>query len=268
MNKERDKISIRRLISNVGYIMKFAMEVDRRAVITIFAGYLICSVTYAVYSTLFLKYFIQMMQDRRVDLVQAVLFVFVGIVILTVSDATEIALENWVEVRFLKVAGTVQRRFIRKAADIDLICYDNKDYFDDFVIAASQSEEMLMTGVMSTGYIIGHVAGIFTLGALVLSVNPVIAVFPIAGFVINIVTRFKITEYEYNYEMEYKRIMRKADYSKRVFYQPEYAKEIKLSDIRVPLQLQFNEAVDEVMDQAHAIGIRIAILSLINPTSP
>ena len=36
MNKERDKISIRRLISNVGYIMKFAMEVDRRAVITIF----------------------------------------------------------------------------------------------------------------------------------------------------------------------------------------------------------------------------------------
>lgn len=69
MNKERDKISIRRLISNVGYIMKFAMEVDRRAVITIFAGYLICSVTYAVYSTLFLKYFIQMMQDRRVDLV-------------------------------------------------------------------------------------------------------------------------------------------------------------------------------------------------------
>lgn len=264
MNKERDKISIRRLISNVGYIMKFAMEVDRRAVITIFAGYLICSVTYAVYSTLFLKYFIQMMQDRRVDLVLAVLFVFAGIVILTVSDATEIALENWVEVRFLKVAGTVQRRFIRKAADIDLICYDNKDYFDDFVIAASQSEEMLMTGVMSTGYIIGHVAGIFTLGALVLSVNPVIAVFPIAGFVINIVTRFKITEYEYNYEMEYKRIMRKADYSKRVFYQPEYAKEIKLSDIRVPLQLQFNEAVDEVMDQAHAIGIRIAILSLIN----
>ena len=112
MNKERDKISIRRLISNVGYIMKFAMEVDRRAVVTIYVGYLVCSVTYAVYSTLFLKYFIQMMQDRRVDLVQAVLFVFAGIVILTVSDATEIALENWVEVRFLKVAGTVQRRFI------------------------------------------------------------------------------------------------------------------------------------------------------------
>ena len=53
MNKEKDKISIRRLFSNVAYIMKFAMEVDRRAVITIFAGYLICSVTYAVYRPCF-----------------------------------------------------------------------------------------------------------------------------------------------------------------------------------------------------------------------
>ena len=262
--ENRDKISIRRLVSNVRYIMEFALKVDARAVITVFAAYFVCSVTYAIYSTLFLKYFIQIMQDKTADLVQAVLFVFAGIAILTISDATEIAVENWIEVRFLKVAGKVQRRFIRKAADIDLICYDNKEYFNDFVIAAAQSEEMLMMGVMSTGYIIGHVAGIFTLGALVLSVNPVIAVFPIVGFVINIVTRFKITEYEYNYDMEYKRIMRKADYSKRVFYQPEYAKEIKLSDIRGPLQIQFNEAVEEVMGKAHDIGIKIAVLSLIN----
>ena len=103
-----------------------------------------------------------------------------------------------------------------------------------------------------------------TLGALVLSVNPVIAVFPLVGFVVNIITRFKITEYEYNYEMEYKRIMRKADYSKRVFYQPEYAKEIKLSDIRTPLKLQFNEAVEEVTGKAHEIGVKIALLSLVN----
>lgn len=129
------------------------------------------------------------------------------------------------------------------------------------MIAASQSEEMLTLGVISTGYIIGNAAGILTLGALVLSVNPVIAVFPLVGFVVNIITRFKITEYEYNYEMEYKRIMRKADYSKRVFYQPEYAKEIKLSDIRIPLKLQFNEAVEEVTGKAHEIGVKIAVIA-------
>ena len=263
-NTKNDKISLRRLISNVAYIMKFAVEIDRRAVITVFIAFFVCSVTYAVYSTLFLKYFIQIMQRRDVDLVCSILFVLCGVAILFISAAVEIGVQNWTDVRFLRVSGDVQRKFIRKAADIDLICYDNKKYFDDFVIAASQSEEMLTLGVISTGYIIGNVAGILTLGALVLSVNPVIAVFPLVGFVVNIITRFKITEYEYNYEMEYKRIMRKADYSKRVFYQPEYAKEIKLSDIRTPLKLQFNEAVEEVTGKAHEIGVKIALLSLVN----
>ena len=263
-NAKNDKISLRRLISNVAYIMKFAVEIDRRAVITVFIAFFVCSVTYAVYSTLFLKYFIQIMQRQDVDLVCSILFVLCGVAILFISAAVEIGVQNWTDVRFLRVSGDVQRKFIRKAADIDLICYDNKKYFDDFVIAASQSEEMLTLGVISTGYIIGNAAGILTLGALVLSVNPVIAVFPLVGFVVNIITRFKITEYEYNYEMEYKRIMRKADYSKRVFYQPEYAKEIKLSDIRIPLKLQFNEAVEEVTGKAHEIGVKIALLSLVN----
>ena len=261
---KNDKISLSRLISNVAYIMKFAVEIDRRAVITVFIAFFICSVTYAVYSTLFLKYFIQIMQRQDVDLVRSILFVFCGVAILFISASVEIGVQNWTDVRFLRVSGDVQRKFIRKAADIDLICYDNKKYFDDFVIAASQSEEMLTLGVISTGYIIGNAAGILTLGALVLSVDPVIAVFPLVGFVVNIITRFKITEYEYNYEMEYKRIMRKADYSKRVFYQPEYAKEIKLSDIRIPLKLQFNEAVEEVTGKAHEIGVKIALLSLVN----
>lgn len=262
-NGQDDKLTISRLASNVAYIIKFAMDIDKLVVLGVYGAFIFCSVVYAVYSSLFLKYFIEMIQSGRFGLTDMVVYVFIGIAILIVSDMVEIGVENWAHVRFLRVNGIVQRKFIRKAAEIDLICYDNKKYFDDFVIAASQSEEMMLQGILNTAALLGQGTGILTLGTLIFSINPVIAAFPIAGFIINIITRFKITEYEYNYEMEYKRIMRKADYSKRVFYQPEYAKEIKLSDIRVPLQNQFNEAVQETMGKAHDIGIKIAILSLI-----
>lgn len=262
-NGQDDKLTISRLASNVAYIIKFAMDIDKLVVLGVYGVFIFCSVVYAVYSSLFLKYFIEMIQSGRFGLTDMVVYVFIGIAILIVSDMVDIGVENWAHVRFLRVNGIVQRKFIRKAAEIDLICYDNKKYFDDFVIAASQSEEMMLQGILNTAALLGQGTGILTLGTLIFSINPVIAAFPIAGFIINIITRFKITEYEYNYEMEYKRIMRKADYSKRVFYQPEYAKEIKLSDIRVPLQNQFNEAVQETMGKAHDIGIKIAILSLI-----
>lgn len=262
--RKGDKLSIGRLMSNVAYIIRFALEIDRRIVFCIYGAFLFCNVMYAVYSTFFLKYFVQMVQNRRFQLTETIIYVIVGVGLLIVCNMVEVVTQNWAQVKFLRVTGIVQRRFIQKTANIDMICYDNKEYFDDFVIAASQSEEMLMQGILSTGVLLGQTVGILTLGGLVMSINPVIAVFPIVGFLINMVTRFKITEYEYNYEMEYKRIMRKADYSKRVFYQPEYAKEIKLSDIGVPLQSQFHEAIDEVTDKAHQIGVKIAVLSLIN----
>lgn len=262
--RKGDKLTIGRMLSNIRFILKFALEIDRKVVFIIYASFVGCYLVYSFYSTLFLKYLIQILQDKSVLLAPAVLFVLAGMALKIAGELVEAGVENWARVRFVRMTGILQRRFIEKTADIDLMCYDNKEYFDDFVIAASQSEEMMFEGIWNTAALFGQAAGILTMGTLIFTIDPVVAVFPVAGFLINMVTRFKITEYEYNYEMEYKRIMRKADYSKRVFYQPEYAKEIKLSEIRVPLNRQFNEAVDETMSEAKRVGVRIAVLSLIN----
>jgi ATP-binding cassette subfamily B protein len=105
---------------------------------------------------------------------------------------------------------------------------------------------------------------IAALAVLISTINPIIAIFPVIGFFFNIITRFRITKLEYNFDIEQKKIMRKADYSKRVFYQPEYAKELKLSRIDEPLRRQMEEAIDQVSKEAKKIGVKIAILSLIN----
>ena len=69
---------------------------------------------------------------------------------------------------------------------------------------------------------------------------------------------------EYDYDVEKKKIMRRANYSKRVFYQPEYAKEIKLSHIEVPLEKQFHQAIDETIAVSKKYGVRISLWSLVN----
>ena len=145
-----------------------------------------------------------------------------------------------------------------------MISYDHPEYFEDFVLAAAQSENMIRQAILCTTYLTGNSLAILSVGALIMTINPVIAIFPVLGFIVNIITRFAITKQEYNYELEQKKIRRKADYSKRVFYQPEYAKEIKLSDIYIPLHNQFESAIEEEKKMAKGYGIRIAILSLIN----
>ena len=262
--KKQDKLTMRHIISNVLYVVRYALKIDRALVFLVIGSYIICGIINALFGTLFLKIFIDMLSDKAIDLKVTLIIIVVGILVMGIGQAIGVLTDNWARAKFVKMTGKLQENFIRKVADVDLICYDHKEYFDDFVIAASQSEEMIAYGVLSVAWMFGHIATILTLGGLIMAINPIIAIFPILGFLINIVTRFSITKIEYNYEIERKRVMRKADYSKRIFYQPEYAKEIKLSKIEIPLRNQFEEAIDDITSKAKIAGVKIAILSLIN----
>ena len=66
------------------------------------------------------------------------------------------------------------------------------------------------------------------------------------------------------YNLEKQRIGRKADYSKRVFYQPEYAKEIKLTGIEEALMEQYDEAIAEERKMALKYSLKIIPPTLIN----
>ena len=132
------------------------------------------------------------------------------------------------------MTGMMQEEMIKKAVRMDLICYDCDTYYDDFVVAAAQLEEMVVTAIIDLARM---------------------------GFLINTVARFRIMKLEYDYDVKKKTIMRRANYSKRVFYQPEFAKEIKLSHIEVPLEKQFHQALDETLAVAKRYGIRISLWS-------
>jgi len=208
--EQEERVSIKRLFSNVRYSIAYAWKVDKKVVLTIYIAIISGYIIYALYSTLFLKCFIEMLSNHNVSLLKTILFVLGGTGLMIVGQALESPIENWARARFVRVTGIIQREFIKKASNIDLLCYDQKKYFEDFVIAASQSDEMIINTVMCTAEMAGIITGIVTVGTLILTINPIIAIFPIVGFLINMMTRFRITELEYQYDMAYKRLMSKA----------------------------------------------------------
>jgi ATP-binding cassette subfamily B protein len=262
--KQEEKLSIFQIMKNVRYVLSYAIKLDKFLVYIIIATFIVCGIIYALFETLFLKIFVDFLGNKEMNLTFTIALVIGGILIMGFGQTIEVVVENFARARLIKTTGKIQEDFIHKAADIDLICYDHKEYFDDFVLAASQAEDMIVKAIFSTAEICSNFATIGALAILISTINPVIAIFPVLGFIVNIITRFRITKLEYNFEIEQKRIMRKADYSKRVFYQPEYAKELKLSKIDGPLRRQMEEAIDEVSHAAKKIGIQIAVLSLIN----
>lgn len=260
---KREKISFGRVVSNNLYVLRYTISLDRKLVFFSVVADIISKVAFALFNTLMLKLIIDSLMVNK-PFHEVMTLIIVGVIVIVAVQLLDICGNHYFETKFCYLSGTIQRIFIQKAAKIDLDCYDNPKYYDDFVIAASQSDEMLGKCIRSVSSLISSSLAVLTVGGIIFTINPIIAIFPVAGFIINLFTRFEIIKLEYGMNMSQQIIARKRDYSKRVFYQPEYAKELKLSDIAHPLRNQLDHSIEELRVAAKTYGIRIAIFSLIN----
>ncbi len=261
--KNTEKLPIGRILSNYTYLLRHAFRKDASLVGLVFGAFTLGGVGYACMDTLFLRTFISWLSDSQYDFGKTASLVAAATIGMAVLMAFERCMESLAAPRLVRLGGMLQEEMIQKAASMDLMCYDCDVYYDDFVVAAAQLEEMVSAAVFDLAYMGRNVATILVLSGLITAIDPVIALFPVLGFLVNMFARFRIMKLEYDFDVEKKTIMRRANYSKRVFYQPEYAKEIKLSHIEVPLEKQFHQAVDETIVVAKKYGVKIALWSLV-----
>ena len=260
---KKDKIKMSRLISNVFYVLKYAFRHDKKMALSYIVSRCVFMGIGAFIDTFLLMEIINIFTTTA-DILSVVKVLAVMFVLYAFRLVMFRILENYFWTKMIGFQGKIQRELMAKAQKMDLRCYDIPEYYDDFVIAASQSEEMCQKAIMSVANIVSHIVAMIVAGTMILTVNAVVMIFPVVGFIVNIITRFIITKLEYEYNLEKQRIGRKADYSKRVFYQPEYAKEIKLTGIEEALMEQYDEAIAEERKMALGYSLKILAPTLIN----
>ncbi len=260
----KEKLPISRILSNYVYLLKYAFGKDTGLILMIFFSFISAGVGYACMDTVFMRAFINYLSEDSYTFHQTIVLVAWATIGMALLMAVERCTESFAQPRIIRMAGMMQEEMIKRAATMDLVCYDCDTYYDDFVVAASQLEDMVITAVFDLARMGRNVTTVLVLSGLITVIDPVIAIFPVLGFLVNMFSRFRIMKLEYDYDVEKKKIMRRANYSKRVFYQPEYAKEIKLSHIEVPLEKQFHQAIDETIAVSKKYGVRISLWSLVN----
>lgn len=263
-DKETEKLPLGRILSNYLYLLRYAFHRDASLIFIIFAAYTVGGVGYACMNTVFIRVFINYLSDSRYSFYDTAVLVSVATVGMAVLMACERCTQSFATPRLIRLSGMMQEEMMHKVVTLDLMCYDCDTYYDDFVVAAAQLEEIVTSAILELAQMGRNVVTILVLSGLITVIDPVIALFPILGFLVNVIATFRIMKLEYDYDVEKKTIMRRANYSKRVFYQPEFSKEIKLSHIEVPLERQFHQAVDKTIEAAKGYGVKIALWSLVN----
>lgn len=161
-----------------------------------------------------------------------------------------------------KLYKALKEKMYEKAAELDLSCYDNPKYYNEFVLAVAESESSIDRFLELLNSIMQSFTIIITTGVFYLMTDMVGILFVSVSFVLNFFLSKVINKINYKVRMKVNPYERKRNYVSRLFYLNDYAKELRLHpDVGDMLEEEFEEA-DDKMEQINkkAAGKRVGLM--------
>ena len=160
----------------------------------------------------------------------------------------------------------LKEQLFQKASEIDLFCYDDPEYYNDFVLGVSESEATIDRFLNMLNMGMQAITVLFTTGVFYLMTDPIGIVFVVVSFIMRFIVSTKLNKVNYANRVKVNPHMRKRDYVSRVFYLKDYAKELRLHP-RAGKQLEeeFAEANDNIITEHKKVSrIRTWLMFLRN----
>lgn len=148
-----------------------------------------------------------------------------------------------------KVREKIKLMLYEKAQDLDLQCYDNPKYYDEMVLALSEVDNQIERCVTFWQNVMSGLATLITSAIYFLKKDRLSVLFAVISFVLTFLFTMAYNKISFKIRVEKNPHERKREYVKRVFYLPDYAKELRLNpEVNEVLMDRFEKANQDVYD--------------------
>ena len=132
-----------------------------------------------------------------------------------------------------KALPRIQKRLkdlmYEKAKDLDLECYDNPEYYNEFVLSISEAEKSITRTHQIIEAFFGAITTLLTSGIFFLTTDSPSVIFILISFLLTFVFSQILNKVNFKNRLDKNPQERKRSYVHRVFYLNEYAKEVRLN---------------------------------------
>ena len=252
------------IFRNTAFMLKCAWKSAPLSLIIIYLAYILENVYYSVViSVMFLQTALSIIEGngtfkefaiKMCIIVFGKIFVdlFAYIDMYTVRTKFEIKCESYINSLIFK-----------KAQEVELGCYENPDFFDNYNRATWVVEKGGFKRIIEgSAWTIGSVVSIVFLVAYLISIDPFLLFFIVCPLIV-IAIRTKKNNIELEKEKEMTPFERQKDYTKRTILLKDFAKEIKTTGIFEVVKNRFNSAVEKNIKVIKKYGWRIALLEAV-----
>ena len=162
----------------------------------------------------------------------------------------------------LKIQSCFLKLTFGKAREADLECYENAEYYESHIRALNALKSRPRMVLDSLEMLFGALFGFFALSGVALSLDGSMLLFVGLQIIANFVFARKENEERRAYEVELAEANRQADYVRRVHYMPEYAKELRTTNISDVLFKRFITATQNGIRVIEKHGFKCAVYRL------
>ena len=157
-----------------------------------------------------------------------------------------------------KLNQGIHTELFRKTREIDVACYDDPEFYNDFVWAMDEASSRAIKILEDLTRMVARLMSLITiLGTLAAAnLDAVIIIVCCAVGVINCIVNHFGNKTYYAQEKERKPLNRKQSYINRVYHLPDYAKEIRISRADDLLIREADENSEEKVKNANKYGLK------------
>jgi len=148
-----------------------------------------------------------------------------------------------------KIKQAIKQMMFNKAKEIDLECYDNPKFYNDYVLSVSEVDNQIgRIFTLITNLCTGLVSIVLS-SAFFIGNDPVSFIFIAISFAASLWSGKALNKLNFKIRNEKNPHERKLGYVNRVFYLNDYAKEVRLNtEVSDELLKDFDETNDKVLD--------------------
>ncbi len=261
MKKDKKLKQKAHIFRNTAFMLKCAWKSAPLSLIIIYLAYILENVYYSVViNIMFLQTALSIIEGngtfkefaiKMCIIVFGKVFVdlFAYIDMYTVRTKFEIKCESYINSLIFK-----------KAQEVELGCYENPDFFDNYNRATWVVEKGGFKRIIEgSAWTIGSVVSIVFLVMYLISIDPFLLFFILCPIIV-IALRVKKNNLELEEEKEWTPFERQKDYTKRTILLKDFAKEIKTTGIFDVIKNRFNNAVEGKIGVIRKYGWRVALI--------
>ena len=147
-----------------------------------------------------------------------------------------------------------------KALSLDLACFDDPEFYNDFVWAMNESDTRSVAIIEDTGKLINRGVSSAAMLSLLYTIDPVIALILFLSSAVTIICNLYGNRIQFNYNKDTNELWRKKGYIDRVYHLADYAKELRTNHASELIMNDYDENMDKLIAMDRKYGIKYFLL--------